>query len=583
MGVFRPAAPCLLATAALLAFAIASAAQTPTLPSVQPPQSLPPGTIPQQQAPPPVVPDPFPATPYPNIPQTVDRPLTPEEQRQLEIQKYDPRNPVNPAKKSVPGEKDTTQAPDRAATSNRDPNSQDNTPLPGSVAESNQKQSTRAASGQGPEVATGNDADTDRQSYTGPAVLSRSYTISRPMELKEVRWSWTVGSSQNWQSGFVTTGANGVPATNGSSFGTTTTFNFSGRHLWKRDMIGLRYGTSYSRFYSANNYSGVNQTVSLDYQHVFTRHLAVNLVQTGAIFSKNYTLENPLTTPGVTVANLNLAASPTTQLLDQRVRQSQTTAGLTWQKSSRLSFSINSTFFAVSYTGAQLTSSIGYSSSADVNYRVSRRATVGAYYSYSSYTYFKHESVSDSNTVGLIYSYSLDRATQLRLRSGVAALESLTLTQVPLNPVFAILVGQSFGVADIYQKTYTTDISGQLVRDFSRRRSANISYARGIAPGNGLLLTSIQETMSASFSASLFRRYHVSLTAGRSVLTAQGNTGSYGSEYAAFTISHAISRGPSANFSVNYSRFNISNMPGLQSQFGISTGVTWGPGPGRLW
>jgi hypothetical protein len=423
--------------------------------------------------------------------------------------------------------------------------------------------------------------------------------MSRPTVPKEVKWQWTIGSSEVYQNGLFTqtpaasgttvtpgtTAAPGTLSTNGNAFGTLTSFTLSGRHFWKKDQVGLNYTGSYTDYFGASAYNGFNQTMNLDYGHEFSRHLLLNLVETGSILSSNYTLQNPLTAPGVSVANLSLSASPGFQALDSRIRQFQSSSTLTWEKTSRLSFSLGGGFFAVSFAGGpQLSNNVGYQSQADVNYRYTSRTTIGAYYSFTDYTYTKHESVSNTHTVGAIYSYAFNRATQLRLRAGVARVESLGFNVVPIDPAFAVLLGETSGIVDTYRRNYISDISAQFVRDFGRSKTANISYARGIAPGNGVILTSTQELISGGFSATLFRRFTLSLSAGRSTLTSQSqNTGSYTSNYAGLRFSRSLPHGATASLGFDYRTYLVTGLPGLRSQMSITSGVTWGPGPGKIW
>jgi hypothetical protein len=510
------------------------------------------------------------------------RPLTPEEKRQQEIDRYNPLSPLNPSKRALPG--DQPPAAPRETVAPKPKADAGAAPLPGSVADSNQPP-VPVPGADGPEVITGgDDADTNPRAYNGPAVLTRSYTIARPLDSREMKWTWSVAENEVFQTGLVYGIGTAGAATNGDSFGTMTSFSFSGRHLWKRDQIGVDYGGSYNRYFSNYGYNGLNQTLNLDYEHYFTRHLSMNLVENGSILSQNSTLQNPLAAPGVNAANLDLAASPAVQVLDQRTRQFLTSAGLTWQLSSRLSFNLTEGFFAVDRTGLQLISGSGYQSQADVNYRITPKTTIGAYYSFTSYLYTQHESSSDSHTVGAIFSHAINRTTQLRVRAGVSRLETLAYTLVPIDPVFAALVGQQYGVADTYFRTYTTDISAQFVKDFGRRKTVNIAVTRGIAPGNGLILTAIQQVASATFETRIFHSYILSFAGGRTSLSAQGQTfGSYTSNYLGVNFSHAMPRGPAATFAVNYRTYAITNMPGIQKQFSVSSGITWSPGPGRLW
>jgi hypothetical protein len=151
--------------------------------------------------------------------------------------------------------------------------------------------------------------------------------------------------------------------------------------------------------------------------------------------------------------------------------------------------------------------------------------------------------------------------------------------------VIAALIGQSSVVIDSYRLSTFSDISAQLVKDFSRNRTANISYAHGLAPGNGLILSSVQQAISAAYSMRLFRRYGVSLALGQSSISSTSQTiGKYTSDYATLSLSRPFRHGLSTNFSVSYRRFTIEGGPPMpQSQIYLSSGFSWGPGEGRLW
>jgi hypothetical protein len=511
------------------------------------------------------------------------RALTPEEEREREIEKYDPTNPVNPAKPQLPGEPDPAdpRAQGNAQQTNRDSRSA-LPPLPGSIAESQAPDPSRAR-GQGPDVVS--DSDPSSQTYSGPAVLSRSYTLERPIDSKQLKWSWSVTSGQSYSTGLVTGAANPATAkTNASSYGNNTGWSVSGSHAWKKDQLSMSYSVSFSDYPWASNYSGINQSLSLGMSHQFSRRLTLHLTNSGSISPPSVSLSNPLTTPGVSVANLNLANSPLLNPLDTRSRQFQTGASLTWQKSMRLSFSLQTGFFAVAFTGPSLTGNIGYSASADVNYRLDSKTTIGAAYSWGDYIYAQHQTVSASQSAGLIFSRSFGRSMQFRSRIGIGWVSSQAYTQVPINPIFVPLIGATSALADLGNKSSSTDISAQFVKDFRGRRTASISYARGVSPGNGLILTSIQETVTANFSTMVFRRFPLSMSGGRSALASQAqNTGGSIDEFFSLSTSHTLTGHVTSSFSVQYSKFSITSMPGLNQQFMVSTGMGWSPGPGKIW
>lgn len=539
-------------------------------------QPTPGQTVPDQTVPDQTVPDQTPVT----VPG--ERPLTPEELRKKQIEAYDPL-----ARDSTASQPAASGANGRQAANQDTSQAGIQKPLPGSLAESNQGSGLRP---EGPQILDG-DSGASGQQYNGPAVLSRSYTLTRPMTSRQLKWSWTVTGGQTYTVGLLNgpvptnTGATTsgtVP--NSSSYGALAGFNFRGRHSWRRDELGLDYSVNYSKYASAYAYNGANQILNLDYTHFFSQHLELHLVESASILSQNGTLINPLAEPGVTIASVNLAASPTVQPLDSTTRQSTSQVGLTWQKTARLSFNYQVSLFGVDRTGTQLTGDSGYQGLTDVNYRLTRKTTVGVYYSYVQYVFSHHFSDSDTHTVGLIYSYALGKSIQLRTRVGISSVENKAFTQVAIAPAIAALVGQSFGIVDSYSRRNTSDISGQFIKDFGQRRTASISYAHGVAPGNGAILTSTQQVVSASYGMLLLRRYTLTAGLGQSTLT--GTLAAYGktvSDYANVSVSRLLPHNLTANLAFSYRTYSYSMIPNIQPQYVISSTVSWGPGESKLW
>jgi len=507
-------------------------------------------------------------------------PLTPEQQREKELRKYDPLDKTNPA---AP---DQNQGQPADAAKPSTTNSAK--PLPGSVAASGTNNTLVPANprGQGPEVVAATDTDSaPAEDYGGPAVLSRSYTLARPIAPQELKWSWTVGTGVVYDTGLTngTVNPNGTLA-NVDAWGNSITWGVHGRHFWKHDQIGLSYSGNYNRYDYGTAYNGSNHSLNFDLSHQISRHLSINLVESGSIVSQSYSLANPGVGPEGSIANINLAVSPGVQILNQGARQFSTMTNLTWQKSTRLSVSMGGGFFAVDYLGAGFAGTVGYQAQADVNYRLTRKMTVGAYYSFSDYNFSRHVDVNSANTAGGIFSYALNRTTQIRLRGGITHSESLGLTAIPIDPAIAALIGRSAAFVDAYNPTWLQDVSAQFAKDFGRRKTANISYAHGLAPGNGLLLASAQDSVSAGFSAGLFRNYSVSVGVSRTELSSVSQTlGTYTSEGGNVTLSHTYGRGLTASLGVDYRKYTLSNSPILQSQFRITSGFSWGPGDGKLW
>ena len=112
-----------------------------------------------------------------------------------------------------------------------------------------------------------------------------------------------------------------------------------------------------------------------------------------------------------------------------------------------------------------------------------------------------------------------------------------------------------------------------------------MAFARGESPGNGLLLTSVQETATAGFSSRFFRRrlpVNVGVTYSSLAATLQANLGDLKSESVYFSTSRPLGHNISANFSVNYSRYSVSGSTLTQDNLSISLGLGWSPRLDRI-
>jgi len=426
--------------------------------------------------------------------------------------------------------------------------------------------------------------------------MSRSYTIARPSMPKSLTWAPQLGFTTFYNTGLPavqqpgSTPGHNPPTTN--SFGTQLNWGLTGSHRWKRDQMGLTYTGNASHYSDVSAYNGLNHNLSVSFAHVLSRHLVLNVGQTLQSTSLNYPLETPLFNSEAAPTTINLAGSPSIGVYDQGTRQSGSTTQLTWQPTSRTAVSMGSSLFFVSRSGTGLVGSTGYQSQAEVTRRYTRKLTLGAFYSHANYVFDKHVSTSDSNSVGAIIGYSFNHATQIRLRLGLSAVESQSLALVPIDPYIAQIIGQSSGIIQTYAANHLQDVVAEFSRDMGRSRNIRASYARGLAPGNGLILTSSRESFTGGYSVTMFRTYNMSFGGGfDSLKSLDGSFGlssalapsSYSSRSVQFGLSHGYSHGLTSNFSVIYQQITGASYLGYGDVFRISSGVSWGGRENHLW
>jgi hypothetical protein len=492
-------------------------------------------------------------------PQYGQQPLTPAQQREQEIRQFDPLD-------------NSADQEGREAQRARD-----------AANRSDQDTATRPS----PQV-TADDDSTDKpaQEYNGPEVLSRSYSLNGLAIPEQVKWTETIGFSSVYNTGTGTVTAADGSQSSGALVGTQLNWSLGGRHRFRHDQIGFTYSGNLSRYNGPDGFNGANNSMAIDYKHVITRRISLNVTASGSILSQNYILSNPVLAPGITIANIDLGTSPNVQITDQGVKQFSTQADITWQKSTRLSFDAGTSYFAIVRDAPGLLGMTGQQVHGDANYRLIRNVTIGSYYSFSYYSYPHGVGTSDINinTIGGSFSYGFSRSVQLSLRVGLSSIESLGQQTVPIAPAIAALLGQSSGIIDAYSKTLTSDISAQLTKNFRGGRNVSFAFAHGVSPGNGFFQTSEQQTITANVSTPILRDYTLQTSVGWSTLTALGQALSqYASEYATIGLSRKLRRGVTLNFSAQFRHFDEAGLITTKNQLGISSGLTWGQPGGRIW
>jgi len=234
-------------------------------------------------------------------PDSSQSPLPPVQEREQQIRQVDPLDRGTDDNKE-------TRAKAKADRDAENRRTQDQAAIPGSIAASEQNSAPRL----GPQVVE--DEEAPVQEYSGPAVLSRSYSINQPLIPEQIKWQESVGLSAVYDTGISRQinpdGSLGPPST---LTGAMANWSLAGRHYFRRDVVSVSYSGNWSQYSGSGAFSGTNQSITVGYEHVLSRRLMLNLSGTGSILSQNYVLENQPVGPE-TIANINLASSPNIQI-----------------------------------------------------------------------------------------------------------------------------------------------------------------------------------------------------------------------------------------------------------------------------
>ena len=384
--------------------------------------------------------------------------------------------------------------------------------------------------------------------YAGPAILSRGEAPAA-MSTPTVDFAFTLSLTGNYTTGLlgVATNSQGQLQSSNGLFGYGATVGLSGSHRWRHTTLGAYYSGSFYDYPSDTYFAGLSQGISVGLTHQFSRHVLFSLREAAGWFTQF--------PPATVTLNSSVPFDPsqsyipTTDFYDNRTIYSSTLADLVFQATTRLSFTFGGGYFTDLRRSADLYSAHGEVASADAQYRLSRRVTVGGTFGYNQFGFSGDVGSSHiySGTVSL--SARFTRWTELSLFGGAARVDSSFEEVVPINPAFLAILCPS-GLVQNCNLPNTLAINNNLfwAPDFGIRLSR--SFHRGVAylaagesitPGNGLFLTSRAETASAGYGYSGLRKW--SLNAGVFYVRALslGNIqGGYGGVTGSFAMSREL-------------------------------------------
>ena len=163
----------------------------------------------------------------------------------------------------------------------------------------------------------------------------------------------------------------------------------------------------------------------------------------------------------------------------------------------------------------------GYSARANAAYRLTRRQTIAASYTYTYFDFQRTFGNSQLQTAALGYSISLSRNWDFSTQAGGIRVNTAGLTQVSIDPSIAALTGQDFAIVTFSRVLYLPIAEVRLVRSF-QRAALTFDFSTSVTPGNGLYLTSRENAGTVGFSYLSSRRLTARWYAGYSQLSTLG-------------------------------------------------------------
>jgi hypothetical protein len=423
--------------------------------------------------------------------------------------------------------------------------------------------------------------------YAGPAILSRGDAPSgigaspvsfRPyFEISGIYDTGLTGAGLNAQGEIGSTSSPGIQFAGG----------ISGNHSWRHTTIGLSYHGDVNQFQKATYFDATDQSLLLSIKHQFTRHIYLDLRESAGMFSTDSGLSALQQTISYDPAQSTL---PTTDFFDNRTLYLSTQADLIYQRSARLSFDFGGDGFINRRRSSDLFGVTGSSARGDVQYRVSRRSTIGANYTFTHYSFTRVFSGTYIHSFSGTYAIQLTRHLEFTGYAGVSYLDNTLEQVVPVSPAIAAILGITSGLAVSHTLSYVPNGSGRLSEQF-HNGVAYISGGHTTTPGNGLFLTSTMTYASAGYTFTGLRRwslganvvYNKAATVGETV---GGVAGGYGGTNATLSASRLIARSMHVVAALNANRYDSPNFALYnRTVYSARIGFGWTPGdvPLRVW
>ena len=344
--------------------------------------------------------------------------------------------------------------------------------------------------------------------YLGPGILTRGASDIGTRAGQDVDLRFYVNATGIFDNGIqpYSVDGNGKLAVVDGLWGTEVALGAYGVHKFRHARLGLDYKGTYRHYTNNSFYDGTDQILTLGYTYQKSRRLVFDTRQIAGTVSQGTSFSGAL--PTVTDA----LVTPSSLLFDNRADFLQSSLDVNYLQSQRTVLTFGGQGFGVWRKATGLIGTEGYDLHGTVQRRLSMRTTIGASYQHAHYDYPKAFGETDINTYSAIFATQFGRYWTFSSRVGAYQAEVIGLQQVAVAPEIAALLGVATKVQTFYQKSIFPNLRFDLNRRF-QRASLGFQYAQGASAGNGVYLTSREESASASFSYSATRKWSLSASA----------------------------------------------------------------------
>jgi hypothetical protein len=420
--------------------------------------------------------------------------------------------------------------------------------------------------------------------YLGPAIMSRGAAGIGTRGGQTVDLRFFVNVNGTYDNGLVPlqTSSTGQLVDPGGLVGIEGQVGVYGSHAWRRANLSLDYKGDYRHYDQSTYFDGSDQQLLLGYTYQKSRRLQFDFQGLAGTYSQGFG-----GVAGLAPIDGTGGVSPNTGLLfDNRSTFLQGGMDMTYVLSARNSFSVGGQGYDVMRQSKALVGMHGYTLRGSFEHKLSKNSSLALVYTHYHYDFPRAfgESTSDALQAGYGTNFG-GRRWALKILAGAMQTEVEGLQTVALDPLVASILGVGTTIETYYRKTIIPNANGSLSRQFKTSILA-FTYSQGVAPGNGVYLTSRQQSGGASYSYNGVRK---------TSLTVDGAYNSYSSLGQSLTAYRFFGGGGSVSYAVSHAlhltaRYDSRHQDVDQSAFKknsyrMTFGVAFSPGdiPLSIW
>lgn len=354
-------------------------------------------------------------------------------------------------------------------------------------------------------------------------------------------------------------------------FGVETTWGIYGKHPFRRSSLGLDYSGNYRRYTNIADYNGANQQLAAEYGIQASRRLFLNFrgdagTQTfGTVFGPAF--------PGS-----DAPVDSGSMLLDNRMTFWQGSANATYLITQRTSASFGGGGYAIRRELPALPDVNGVTAHGSIQHQLSPRTVVSVQYSFAHFKFLGTTGETNNNTYLANVSHKLTPTLSISGGGGAFLTLNVGTMNIPLPPELAEILGVPFIPVPFRRNSTLPMYQASISKQF-RRSILSAGAGRTVIPGNGVYLTSRQESVSGGYSYAGFRRLSLSTSAQWIRMTAMMQELPIFSQFnITGNISYQLGAGFNLTGSYAYRHQGVSVGTFLTDSSRISFGIMYSPG-----